>query len=225
MTTRPSEDCFNHRRRLHPAGAAACQGTDVKETDAHTEAREADAALMARYAAGEEAAARLLSARLSPRAYAHAFRVLGDRAEAEDVTQEAMLRLWKQAAQWDAGRAQAATWLYRVVANLCTDKLRNRRTQSLDEADAPADPAPTAQARLQDAARHDALQAALLRLPERQRQAVVLRHIEGLANGQIAEILDVGVEAVESLTARGKRALAADLAAQRDALGYDDDTT
>ena len=61
-------------------------------------------------------------------------------------------------------------------------------------------------------------------LPERQRQAVVLRHIEGLANPDIAAILDVGVAAVESLTSRGKRALTADLAAQRDALGYDDDT-
>ena len=64
-----------------------------------------------------------------------------------------------------------------------------------------------------------------MRLPERQRQAVVLRHSEGLANPEIAEILDVGVEAVESLTARGKRALTAGLAAQRDALGYEDDTT
>ena len=77
---------------------------------------------------------------------------------------------------------------------------------------------------MQDNARHDALQAALMRLPERQRQAVVLRHIEGLANPDIATILDVGVAAVESLTSRGKRALTADLAAQRDALGYDDDT-
>jgi RNA polymerase sigma-70 factor (ECF subfamily) len=91
--------------------------------------------------------------------------------------------------------------------------------------DAPADPAPGIEMRLQDNARHDALQAALLRLPERQRQAVILRHIEGLANHEIAEILDAGIEAVESLTARGKKALAADLAAQRDALGYDDDTT
>lgn len=187
-------------------------------------ARDADAALLARYAAGDDAAARLLAARLSPRAYGHAYRVLGDAAEAEDVTQEAMLRLWKQSADWDAGRAQAATWLYRVVANLCTDRLRQRRTETLDEIDAPADPGPSIETRLQDTARHDALQAALLRLPERQRQAVVLRHLEGLANPQIAEILDVGVEAVESLTARGKRALTADLAAQRDALGYDDDT-
>ncbi len=197
----------------------------MKDTSDYSEVRDADADLLARYAAGDEAAARLLSARLSPRAYAHAFRVLGDRAEAEDVTQEAMLRLWKQAPNWDAGRAQAATWLYRVVANLCFDRLRGQRAETLDEADAPADPAPGMETRLQDSARHDALQAALLRLPERQRQAVVLRHIEGLANPDIAEILDVGVEAVESLTARGKRALTADLAAQRDALGYDDDTT
>ena len=197
----------------------------MKDTSDYSEVRDADADLLARYAAGNEAAARLLSARLSPRAYAHAFRVLGDRAEAEDVTQEAMLRLWKQAPNWDAGRAQAATWLYRVVANLCFDRLRGQRAETLDEADAPADPAPGMETRLQDSARHDALQAALLRLPERQRQAVVLRHIEGLANPDIAEILDVGVEAVESLTARGKRALTADLAAQRDALGYDDDTT
>ncbi len=197
----------------------------MKDTSDHTEARDAEADLLARYAAGDEAAARLLSARLSPRAFAHAFRVLGDRAEAEDVTQEAMLRLWKQAPNWDAGRAQAATWLYRVVANLCFDRLRGQRPETLDEVDAPADPAPAIETRLQDRARYDALQEALLRLPERQRQAVVLRHIEGLANPDIAEILDVGVEAVESLTARGKRALTADLAAQRDALGYDDDTT
>ena len=79
--------------------------------------------------------------------------------------------------------------------------------------------------RLQRTAREDASQAALDRLPERQRQAVALRHIDGLANPEIATILDVGVEAVESLTARGKRALAKLLGARRDALGYDDDKT
>ena len=79
--------------------------------------------------------------------------------------------------------------------------------------------------RLQRVAREDALQTALDALPERQRQAVVLRHIEGLANPEIAQILDIGVEAVESLTARGKRALTALLAGQREALGYEDDKT
>jgi RNA polymerase sigma factor (sigma-70 family) len=205
------------------SGVAGC--VTVIQTDDHSGARDADAALLARYAGGDATAARLLTARLSPRAYAHAYRVLGDRAEAEDVTQEAMLRLWKQAPAWEAGRAQAGTWLYRVVANLCYDRLRRTRPEPLAAQDVLADPAQGAEARLQQTARHDALQSALLRLPERQRQAVVLRHIEGLANPDIAEILGVGIEAVESLTARGKRALSADLAAQRHALGYHDDTT
>jgi RNA polymerase sigma-70 factor (ECF subfamily) len=65
------------------------------------------------------------------------------------------------------------------------------------------------------------LDAALARLPFRQRQAVVLRHIEGLANPEIADALEISVEAVESLTARGKRALAQALAGQKEALGYD----
>ncbi len=71
--------------------------------------------------------------------------------------------------------------------------------------------------------RVDALQAALDDLPERQREAVVLRHIEGLGNPEIAEILDISVEAVESLTARGKRALAKALASQREILGFEND--
>lgn len=66
----------------------------------------------------------------------------------------------------------------------------------------------------------DALQQALDSLPERQRQAVVLRHIEGLANPEIAEVMEISTEAVESLTARGKRALAAALAGRREELGY-----
>ena len=72
---------------------------------------------------------------------------------------------------------------------------------------------------MQENARAQALQAALARLPERQRQAVILRHIEEVGNPEIAEIMNISVEAVESLIARGKRALTTDLAAQRDELG------
>ena len=69
--------------------------------------------------------------------------------------------------------------------------------------------------------RMTALTAALETLPDRQRQAVVLRHIEGLSNPEIAEVMEIGVEAVESLTARGKRALAAVMAGRRAELGYE----
>ena len=184
---------------------------------------DAEATLLRRYADGDAAAARLLAQRLTPLAYGHAFRVLRDGAEAEDVAQEAMMRLWRVAPDWRAGEAKVSTWLYRVVANLCTDRLRRRRTVSVDEVTEPADPAASAETRMQQGARAEALQSALMQLPERQRQAVVLRHIEGLANPEIAVILGIGVEAVESLTARGKKALKQALAGQKTALGYTDD--
>ena len=184
----------------------------------------ADDALLARYSQGDAEAARALTARLTPRVYSHALRMLGDRSEAEDVTQDAMLRLWNIAPKWRMGEAKVTTWLYRVTANLCTDRLRRRRGVGLDEVDEPLDPTPSVTAQMQARERMDALQAGLLTLPERQRQAVILRHIEGLANPEIAQILGISTEAVESLTARGKRALAKVLAPARSKLGYEDDS-
>ncbi len=182
-----------------------------------------DDALLALYARGDGVAARALTVRLLPKVYAHAARLLGDLAEAEDVAQEAMLRLWRIAPDWRPGEAKVTTWLYRVTANLCTDRLRKRRSVGLDEIAEPADPTPSVAAHLQDRARADALQTALNALPERQRQAVVLRHIEGLSNPEIARVMETNLRAVESLTARGKRALTAILAGRRAELGYDDE--
>lgn len=185
----------------------------------------ADDALVVLYARGDASAARVLALRHLPRVLGFATRLLGERAEAEDVAQEVMLRLWRMAPDWRAGQAQLSTWLYRVTLNLCTDRQRSRRRRTaaaLDDVAEPADPAPTVEAAMIAGQRVQALEAALSRLPERQRQAVVLRHIEGLSNPEIAAILEIGVEAVESLTARGKRALAAELAGQRDALGYEE---
>ena len=86
-----------------------------------------DAALLAAFARGDARAAKLLTARLGPRAYGVALRVLGHRADAEEVAQEAMLRLWRAAADWQPGAALPSTWLYRVVVNLCIDRQRQRR--------------------------------------------------------------------------------------------------
>ncbi len=182
-----------------------------------------DEDLLARYGAGDQAAAAELARRLTPRVLGVASRLLGDRADAEDVAQEAMLRLWRIAPEWRRGEAQVSTWLYRVTSNLCTDRLRRRRPVPLEAAGDPASDAPSAEAGLLATARQQALDQALAGLPDRQRQAVVLRHIEGLANPEIAQIMQIGVEAVESLTARGKRALAAALAGRKRELGYDDD--
>lgn len=180
---------------------------------------------MVLYANGDRDAARMLTARLVPRMLGYATRLLGDRAEAEDLTQEAMLRLWRIAPDWRQNEAKVTTWLYRVVTNLCTDRQRarqRRRLTALDDAPDVEDGGQSAEADLIDADRLAALNAALGQLPDRQREAVVLRHIEGLTNPEIAVVMDVGIEAVESLTARGKRALAAILSERREELGYDE---
>ena len=180
------------------------------------------AALLARFAAGDRRAAEALTELIAPRILRFAARMLGDLTEAEDVTQEAMLRLWRMAPDWQEGAAQPATWVYRVAANLCTDRLRRRR-KTLHEMPELPDPSPSQHAQMMQAARAQALEGALAHLPERQRQAVILRHLEGMSNPDIAAIMMLGVEAVGSLTARGKRNLSAILAGDREALGYDDD--
>ena len=180
-----------------------------------------DDALLALYGNGDSMAAASLTARLTPLVFRLAKRLLSDAAEAEDVTQEAMLRLWKIAPEWRQGEAKVSTWLYRVTTNLCTDRLRKRRGVALDAIAEPMDDTPGIEARMISDNRAEALNGALAKLPDRQREAVVLRHIEGLANPEIAEVLDISVEAVESLIARGKRGLAVMLLGRKQELGLD----
>ena len=182
-----------------------------------------DAELLARFSKGDRAAALALTSRLAPVVFAQAFRMLGDRAEAEDVTQESLLRLWKAAPGWDATRAKITTWLYRVTSNLCIDCLRKSNRNSGDEVPEVADETPGIDRKLQATARAQALQHALQTLPDRQRQAMILRHIEDLSNPEISDIMEISVEAVESLVSRGKRALASTFAPQKKALGLEDD--
>ena len=186
------------------------------------DAADQDADLLVQFAQGDRLAAQTLTDRLAPRILRFAARMLNDRTEAEDVTQDAMLRLWRIAPDWQDTGIPPAAWLFRVAANLCTDRLRRRRSGPADMPDLPDD-APTVDAQMMQTKRAAALQDALALLPERQRQAVILRHLEGLSNPDIAAIMMIGVEAVESLTARGKRNLTALLSGQREILGYEDE--
>jgi len=200
------------------------QGTALRARATMSAPAPTDDALLVLFANGDKTAAQELTERLAPRAFGVAVRVLGDRAEAEDVTQEAMMRLWCMSPDWQPGKAKVSTWLYRVVMNLCLDVKRKQRggMAALDDVAEPADPAQGVVEGIQDNARMDALQGALMQLPGRQRHAVVLRHIEELSNPEIAGIMQISTEAVESLTARGKRALASALAGRRAELGYRD---
>jgi len=182
-----------------------------------------DEALLVAFGNGDREAARALTLRLTPKVVGFSARMLHDVSEAEDVAQEAMLRLWRVAPKWRQGEAKVTTWLYRVVMNLCTDRLRRKRAVALDAIEEPVDETPGVEAKMTADVRVQALHEALQDLPERQRQAVILRHIEGVSNPEIAAVMDISTEAVESLTARGKRALSAALAGRREELGFGDD--
>ena len=169
-----------------------------------------DAALLARVGDGDPAAMREMVARKLPRLLALGQRMLGSRSEAEDMAQEAFVRIWKNAAQWRPGSARFDTWLHRVALNLCYDRLRGSRHEEAlgDEHDA-ADPAAGPDERLQSAERSERVAAALAALPARQREALVLQYYQELSNSEAAALMDIGIEAFESLLMRARRGLRA----------------
>ncbi len=171
-----------------------------------------DEALVARVGRGDPAAAQTLVARKLPRMLALAARMLGDKAEAEDVAQEAMLRAWKQAPLWKPGAAKFDTWLHRVALNLCYDRLRRKREQPTAEPPEQVDTGPAPDRGLMAADTGRRVGAALAVLPARQREAIVLCHYQELGNIEAADLMGVSVEALESLLSRGRRALRTALA-------------
>lgn len=179
-----------------------------------------DDALMVLFANGDQDAARELTMRHLGTVVAFAKRLIPSDADADDIAQEAMLRLWKVAGDWRPGEAKVTTWLYRVTRNLCIDRLRQRKHTDIDAIAEPADDTPSVQTQMEQSTRMKALSDALSELPERQRVAVTLRHIEGLSNPQIAEAMEISVEAVESLTARGKRMLKKAMESRKGELGW-----
>jgi RNA polymerase sigma-70 factor, ECF subfamily len=178
-----------------------------------------DDELVAAVAKGDERSCRVLMDRHLARIVALGRRMLGNQADAEEVAQEVFLRVWTHADRWEPGRAQFGTWLHRVAANLCLDRLRRARgTVDIDEMPnlESDEPGPDRQLEARQLAAR--VEKALQQLPERQRAAMVLSHYQGLSNIETAEILDVTVEAVESLLSRARRQLRASLATERDEL-------
>lgn len=177
-----------------------------------------EAALMRRVAAGDRDAATVLVDRHLAAITATARRMLGNAADAQDVAQEVFLRLWQQAGRWQPGRARLRTWLTRIALNLCLDRLRRRPSLSLEAVAEPVDPAALPGAALHQAAVTRKVEAALMDLPERQRAALALVHYQEMHQGEAAAALDISVEALESLLARGRRSLRLALAGDRDDL-------
>jgi RNA polymerase sigma-70 factor (ECF subfamily) len=171
----------------------------------------ADISLLKAAANGDAVAFRALVDRHLKLATAIGRRMLRDQAEAEDVAQEAFLRLWRNAATLEIGDAGVRPWLARVVSNLCIDRVRAGRNVSV-VAEVPEQAEPARQGRgLEEQALARRVDLALKALPDRQRAALTLFHYEGMSQVEVGAALGVSDEAVESLLARARRALKAAL--------------
>lgn len=195
-------------------GPQLLQGQEVPDVAQlprrHRSVSEHDAILLARTSAGDEVAFRTLAGRHGGRVIAIARRLLGDAHEAEDVAQEALVRLWQRSGELHVPDGGLGAWLYRVAANLSLDRLRRRRDgdpSALEQLTVPAgQQREMAETELARRVNH-----ALEEIPERQRLALVLFHYEGMSMKETAEVMETTPDAIESLLGRGRRQLKAQL--------------
>jgi RNA polymerase sigma-70 factor (ECF subfamily) len=171
-----------------------------------------DGTLMRRVAAGDARALETIAERHTAMLFAVAWRMLGDAAEAEDVVQEAITRVWVKAASWTPVGGGLGGWLRRVATNLCIDRQRKRAFVSGNEIPETADEGPSADALIDEQRRAAAVTAAMQALPDRQRAAIVLTYYEGVSNAEAAAALGIGVKALESLLVRARQGLSRTLA-------------
>jgi RNA polymerase sigma-70 factor, ECF subfamily len=180
-------------------------------TRSGSEDNEDETALLTRISAGDAQAFRALVDRHLATVLAIARRMLKDDAEAEDVAQETLLRLWRNAANLELGPGGVRPWLRRVASNLCIDRVRARRNTTVVD-QVPEESEPAGQMRqLAERELGARVDAALKALPERQRLAITLFHYEGMSQIEVGATLGISDEAVESLLARARRTLKATL--------------
>jgi RNA polymerase sigma-70 factor (ECF subfamily) len=168
---------------------------------------ETDEHLMRRIAEGDAHAFRRLADAQLDRMLALAHKLLGSSAAAEDVAQEALLRIWLNAGSWRPEKARLTTWIYTIVYRLCIDRLRSPRTRPLDDTIELADPAPGAFETLARREERRHLAAALAQLQPRQRAAVTLFYYEELSGPEAAAVLGLSLRAFWSLLHRARHSI------------------
>jgi RNA polymerase sigma-70 factor (ECF subfamily) len=158
------------------------------------------------------------------RVFTFASYLLGSRAEAEDVTQEVLIRFWRHRARVET--AHEGAWLLRVTRNACIDRVRAGRSRmrlvacGCDPAvmESVASEGPGPEARVWGGELCDLLARALARLPEPQRSAVILREVQGLSYQEIADVLEQPLTTVRVALHRGRRRLREELREDLDGL-------
>lgn len=175
-----------------------------------------DDLLLMRIAADDRDAFARLVERHADRGFALALRILKNSDDAEDVVQDSFLKLWTHRKRMEIGRAKFSTWLYRVITNRCIDLRRKPAMDDIETAPEVADEAEDALSRLHRASMTSLLEAALSRLPDQQRVAVILSYHEAMSNAEIAEVMETTVMAVESLLKRGRQQLRKHLSRSED---------
>ena len=167
-----------------------------------------DGELLALVQNGSHHAFSALVRRHAERFYRLAYRYVQTRETAEDIVQDAFLKLWEEPSRWQPGRqSKFTTWFYKVVVNLCLDWQKKKRPLPLPEEMPLVDERERPEEAVVHAEERRRLEAEIAALPERQRAALNLCFTEGLSNQEAAEIMGVNLKALQSLLMRAKATL------------------
>ena len=174
-----------------------------------SEGQDGDAALMGRIAVGDRKAFQIFARRYDARCRAMARRIVANPSDAEELVQEALLRVWEHAGAWHGTNARAATWLYRIIVNLAIDRSRKRVPTFVPVESGPVmiDPAPNAHLVLEGRELASRVAREIPQLPARQRDALSLCYLDGLSCAEAARAMRVSVSAMEALLVRARRTL------------------
>ena len=177
---------------------------------------------------GDAYAFEQLMRRHESRMYSVALRMCGNREDAQDCVQDAMLRIYRALDRFK-GQSSFSTWVYRITMNTCLDELRRRKVRASTSLDtllesgwSPTDENDTPERHAIDTERKGALEKAIGSLPEDMRSAIVLREMQGLSYEEISDVLSVNVGTIKSRISRGREQLRQLITGQPELFGHDE---
>jgi RNA polymerase sigma-70 factor (ECF subfamily) len=132
-------------------------------------------------------------------------------SEADDIVQDAFIKVWVNASSWSGGRAKFTTWLYRIIMNTGIDRVRAQKTPTEIEWEMLPDTAANAEAKLVDRQEDDVVAQAIRKLPEKQRMALALCYQQDMTNREAADVMNIHIKAFEAQLGRARRALKQEL--------------